>query len=293
MVYAVVSIKPAVLLLRRLQRPQGWCRCVHSVVLTRPTVIYHDNHLLVLHKPPGWHSVPNEHRSKEKCLLNYCKENHWGGGSQKDFLRPLHRLDQPCSGLQLYGKTTKAASRIQSQWKGVQKTYICVLEAEQADFVKLQRNSSDLNTTDGWHQLEGYLDVDSQRRSVRVQQQQSKEGLLSSQLQWKLISEDRDSLAVAVRTLQGRRHMIRALFSQLGGCPLAGDMRYGARKSLPDQSVALHAYRLQLPPKLRLGSLSAGQSFVADIPKKWQAWFGLRNQEAAATAGYVPTYGSL
>jgi hypothetical protein len=40
-----------------------------------------------------------------------------GGGSRKDFLKPLHRINQPCSGVLLLGKTSKAASRITTLWK--------------------------------------------------------------------------------------------------------------------------------------------------------------------------------
>lgn len=59
-----------------------------------------------------------------KCLLTHLTtERRLGGGSQRHFLKPLHRLDQPCSGILLLGRTTKAASRIQSQWSTVHKVY--------------------------------------------------------------------------------------------------------------------------------------------------------------------------
>ena len=66
-----------------------------------PTIIYSDNHLLVVNKPPGWHSVPNTPKhgksngscgegETKKCLLTYLKTNKLGGGSKSDFLIPLH-----------------------------------------------------------------------------------------------------------------------------------------------------------------------------------------------------------
>jgi 23S rRNA-/tRNA-specific pseudouridylate synthase len=111
--------------------------------LPPPTILYQNNHLLVVHKPPGWHAIPNsspigtttttpstgmteEEVEKEdrcsgvvhdtsKCLLTYLSQQRkLGGGSNKEYLKPLHRIDQPCTGLLLYGKTTKAASRIQT-----------------------------------------------------------------------------------------------------------------------------------------------------------------------------------
>ena len=137
--------------------------------LEPPTVLFHNNHLLAVHKPAGWHSVPNrpdERRNSplwtttvtatncttsaqpqppnerirtrnstsfaaaDKCLLTYCQEQGWGGGSQGRFLLPLHRLDQPCTGVLLLGKTSKAARRIQSKWQHIRKTYYCVVHGE-------------------------------------------------------------------------------------------------------------------------------------------------------------------
>ena len=101
--------------------------------LPQPDVLYESNHLLAVNKPPGWNSMPeSSNASIEKCLLSHLKNRKLGGGSNQEFLRPLHRLDQPCSGILLLGKTTKASSRIQSQWKAVKKTYYAAVEPTSA-----------------------------------------------------------------------------------------------------------------------------------------------------------------
>ncbi len=100
-------------------------------LLPPPAIIYSDNHLVAVNKPAGWHSVPNlpKHRnvddtdaaitiSSKKCLLTHLQHRGLGGGSKKDFLVPLHRIDQPCTGILLFGKTSKAASRVTKVWKG-------------------------------------------------------------------------------------------------------------------------------------------------------------------------------
>ena len=252
-----------------------------SNILLQPTLVYQDNHLLVVNKPPGWHSVPNEYRSNEKCLLNFCKRKQWGGGSHNDFLLPLHRLDQPCSGLQLYGKTSKAASRIQSRWKDVSKIYICVLDRDFANMDKLMRLSCRALTegagvdTPPWYKLEGYLKTSG--RTVKITQSQATKDHHYAQIHWSILEaktpSPHDYTTIAVRTQQGRRHQIRALLSQ--ACPIAGDLRYGALQALADQSVALHAYSLQLPLKLKLGSVEPGRRFIAKPPPQWNAWFGV------------------
>lgn len=108
--------------------------------LSLPTVLSSDHLLLAVNKPPGWTSIPNADRTQDvdrsnsatpaKCLLTHLKDTRQGGGSKQDFLAPLHRIDQPCSGVLLFGKNSKAASRIQSNWNQIQKTYIVVLHSQ-------------------------------------------------------------------------------------------------------------------------------------------------------------------
>ena len=104
--------------------------------LPKPFIIYQDNHLLVLYKPPGWHSIPNQSKSTpsqtatttnntttaSKCLLTYCQSQKYGGGSQHEYIKPIHRIDQPCSGMIMYGKTTKVASRIQTAFSNMSRS---------------------------------------------------------------------------------------------------------------------------------------------------------------------------
>ena len=108
-----------------------------SQQLKRPEVIYSNNHLLVVNKPAGWKSQPGNGGGSSsssaidpKCLLTYLKSQSLGGGSNKDFLIPTHRLDQPCTGVLIFAKNGKAASRVQVAWaeRNVKKTYWVVVE---------------------------------------------------------------------------------------------------------------------------------------------------------------------
>jgi 23S rRNA-/tRNA-specific pseudouridylate synthase len=105
-----------------------------------PEIIFSNNHLLVVNKPAGWKSQPGDgggggsnhdgSYGDPKCLLTYLKSQSLGGGSQKDFLTPTHRLDQPCTGALIFAKNGKAASRVQVAWskRKVQKCYWVVVE---------------------------------------------------------------------------------------------------------------------------------------------------------------------
>ncbi len=190
--------------------------------LDPPTIIYQDHHLLVVNKPPGWHSVPNNYHqsvsatnnsnrsnnNNSKCLLSELKRQKLGGGLDQQLLLPLHRIDQPCSGILLLAKTKRVASRITQVWKepreayhrkdqidekedelhydehcGMRKTYLCVVWAN--DIPKLMEesileNSSATNnkSSDDWYQLQGlwHRNVKQKPRLSKPQRQQQGEG---------------------------------------------------------------------------------------------------------------------
>ena len=50
--------------------------------------------------------------------------------------------------------------------------------------------------------------------------------------------------------LTGRHHQIRCQLAAIG-CPIKGDLKYGARRSNPDGSISLHAYRVTLDHPVR------------------------------------------
>lgn len=249
--------------------------------LKPPTVLFSDNHLLVVNKPAGWHSVPNPQPSP-KCLLSELKRLQLGGGSQKDFLLPLHRIDQPCSGVLLLGKTSKAASRITTLWKNklVEKDYLCVVSTSRT--ARLQHMSSDLDN--GWCLLQGQMQrrPSGQSRSVVIQQGESSSSSESRSVSiyWKPVYPNPTKQAYSlllVRTSDGARHMVRALLAQVGACPMEGDVRYdAAAAALQDQSVALHAFRVSLDTRLKLGSLKTFY-FQAPVPSTWEDYFGIQD----------------
>lgn len=122
---------------RMQQRTRKYSQRAECPRLERPEVLYSNNHLLVVNKPAGWKSQPGNGSGMSqygdvdpKCLLTYLKSKSLGGGSQCDFLIPTHRLDQPCTGVLIFAKNGKAASRVQVAWskKKVKKEYWVVVE---------------------------------------------------------------------------------------------------------------------------------------------------------------------
>lgn len=171
--------------------------------LTPPSILYSSNHLLIVNKPAGWLSVPNQRKDEDeptvtdnhhhnnnnnnnnidddKCLLTYLQQQRYGGGSQHTFLLPCHRLDQPCTGVVLLAKTRRMASRIQSNWSSkattkattatttmdpkIRKTYLCVVESDRCrhGLYPMSRGTQKEGKGGEWRELQGILQMPRQR----------------------------------------------------------------------------------------------------------------------------------
>jgi len=209
-----------------------------------------------------------------------------GGGNNKDFLLSLHRLDQPCSGVILFAKTSKAATRVTTLWKKkkVEKEYLCVVSADRIERLLAKTVNLSQQTSEPWYSLCGTIQSTKESaRSVVVRSigSQSNEADEKRKISLRFCVMDSVNInpnyrILCVRTNQGSRHMVRATLAQVGECPIEGDLRYGSvnQKPLKDQSVALHASRLLLDTSLKLGNLDTFE-FQAPIPCTWNEYFGI------------------
>jgi len=95
-------------------------------------VLYEDNHLIAVFKPAGILVQGDE--TGDECLMDevkaYLKEKYNKPGQV--FLGLLHRLDRPVSGVVLFAKTSKGATRLSEQIRNhsVKKTYQCLVEGK-------------------------------------------------------------------------------------------------------------------------------------------------------------------
>ena len=93
------------------------------------TVLYEDNHIIVVLKPQNVASCPDE--SKDANLLdnikNYLKNAYNKPGNV--YVGLVHRLDRPTGGVMVYAKTSKAAARLSDglQHGDFEKKYVTVL----------------------------------------------------------------------------------------------------------------------------------------------------------------------
>lgn len=193
------------------------------------SVIYEDNHLLVLNKPAGLLTQPSgtdqyslQQAAKEWLKLKYAKPGNV-------FLESVHRLDKSASGIVVFGKTSKAVSRLNLAIKNkhAKKIYYAWVEGC-------------LPATAGT--LEDYLIHGDFK--AQVVNSGHPEGKLC-RLHYQVIQiRDEDSL-LEINLETGRYHQIRAQLAARK-CPIWGDQRYGSKRLLDNAVIALHHYRLSI-----------------------------------------------
>lgn len=191
------------------------------------TVLYEDNHIIAVNKT--CREIVQGDKTGDTPLSEvvkaYIKEKYHKPGEV--FLGVTHRLDRPTSGVVLFARTSKALTRLNEMFKShkqIQKTYWAIVEqapvpAEGRLVHRLVRNEK-LNKS--FVAKEGVRDAKEARLSYRT-----------------LARGERYTL-VEVQLETGRHHQIRCQLAAIG-CPIKGDLKYGAKRSNPDGGISLHA----------------------------------------------------
>lgn len=214
-------------------------------------ILYEDNHLLAVNKPPG--VLSQEDSAGMPDLLNLCKEYLVKEYNKKGdaFLGLLHRLDRPVSGVMLFAKTSKAASRVSEQIRKrtLKKTYLAVVEGDPA------KNGM----------LQDYLVKNPKTNVVSVVSSQHKSAKKAELFYQKLESKNDLSL-LKITLITGRPHQIRVQLSHFG-YPILNDTKYGSNST---GSLSLHALELELNHP----TLKKPIRFYSNPPKKlpWTAF---------------------
>ena len=186
-------------------------------------IIYEDNHLLVVEKSAN--ILVQADNTKDKDLLTilkeYLKEKYNKKGNV--YLGLVHRLDRPVSGIMVFAKTSKAASRLSNQIKNktFKKTYLAVVEG------KPNKKGT----------LIDKLKKDKKTNVVKI----SKDGK-EAELSYKTLDYKQGLSLVEINLKTGRPHQIRVQFATKG-FPLYGDQKYN--KNPKKDNIALFAKKIE------------------------------------------------
>ena len=194
------------------------------------TVVYEDNHIIVVNKTAS--EIVQADKTGDtplsETVKQYLKEKYQKPGNV--FLGVTHRLDRPVSGLVIFARTRKALPRLNEMFRSgeVKKTYWAVV-----------KNAPKEPENELVHYL---VRNEKQNKSFAYDKEvpNSKKAILD----YRLIGHSENYYLLEVDLKTGRHHQIRCQLAKMG-CPIKGDLKYGAPRSNPDGSICLHARKVR------------------------------------------------
>lgn len=195
------------------------------------TVLYEDNHVIIVNKESG--EIVQGDKTGDIPLSDivkqWIKEKYEKPGNV--FLGVVHRLDRPVSGVVVFAKTSKALSRLNSMFSSredVHKTYWAITA---------NRPPGDEGTLTHWL-------VRNEKQNKSYAYDKEVKGAKKAILNYKVIGNSERYWLIEVELLTGRHHQIRCQLAKMG-CPIKGDLKYGAKRSNPDGSISLLAREIE------------------------------------------------
>jgi len=202
------------------------------------TVLYEDNHIIAVNKTCN--EIVQGDKTGDTPLSEivkaYIKDKYNKPGEV--FLGVTHRLDRPTSGVVLFARTSKALTRLNEMFReksavshqpsAITKTYWAIVQG-----APKQPEA----------RLENWLTRNEQLNKTFIAKpndKEAKQAVLSYQT---LVKGDHYSL-LEVNLETGRHHQIRCQLAAIG-CPVKGDLKYGAKRSNPDGGICLHARKIE------------------------------------------------
>lgn len=210
-------------------------------------VVYEDNHIIIVNKCSG--EIVQGDKTGDKPLSEtvkeYIKQKYNKPGNV--FLGVVHRLDRPVSGLVVFAKTSKALSRLNDMFRtgDVHKTYWAVVK---------RRDIATEGTLTDWL-------TRNERQNKSYAHEREVPGAKKAVLKYKVRAVADNYMLIEVTLLTGRHHQIRCQLAHMG-CPIKGDLKYGAPRSNPDGSISLLSRRVEFVHPVSKENIVA----YADVP---------------------------
>ena len=208
-------------------------------------VIYEDNHIIIVNKQSGEivQGDKTGDRPLSDIVKDYIKERYAKPGAV--FLGVVHRLDRPVSGLVIFARTSKALSRLNKMFAEgeVHKTYWAIVRRGEKLEVRGERSEVRGERNDEWQTLEHWI-VRNEKQNKSYAYDTEKPNAKKAILKYRALSHSDNYTLLEVRLLTGRHHQIRCQLAAMG-CPIKGDLKYGAPRSNPDGSISLMARRVE------------------------------------------------
>lgn len=220
-------------------------------------VIYEDNHIIVVEKPPNIPSQGDKTEDTDMLTIikEYLKEKYNKPGNV--YLGLVHRLDRPVGGVMIFAKTSKAASRLSNQVreKVFKKEYLAIVDG------KPEKNNGT---------LENYLLKNEKTNTSRIVKENTP-GSKYAKLDYEVLkyNEEIDLSLLKILLHTGRHHQIRVQLAGMGHS-ICGDQKYGTRGR--GKQISLWAYKLTIEHPITKESMT-----FTDIPEPIGPWVMIKD----------------
>lgn len=223
----------------------------------QPEILYEDNHIIIVNKRSSdlVQGDGTGDESLDNIVRAYIKEKYGKPGDV--FLGVVHRLDRPVSGCVVYARTTKALTRLSELFRtrDVKKCYWAIVT---------DRPPAEEGT------LQSYLKKNEKQNKSYVYDKEVK-GSKSAELSYRILARSERYYLLEIDLHTGRHHQIRAQLAA-AGCPVRGDLKYGAKRSNEGGGISLHSRRVTFIHPVRNEEISV----VAQVPDD-RIWKLFRN----------------
>jgi 23S rRNA pseudouridine1911/1915/1917 synthase len=216
-------------------------------------IVFEDDALLVVNKPPGLLSVPLERQPDASSVYDQLEQYFRSRSKRRPFV--VHRIDRDTSGLVLFAKDSRTQSALKAQFKH--------REPERVYLAVVRGHPSPPEGT--WRDRLVWDEKAMLQKEARPRDTDGVDAISD----YRVLETFADAALVEVRLRTGKRNQIR-LQARLHGHPLVGETRYVGEDDTPDRvslkRQALHAHRLAF----RHPADNRALSFEAPLPDDFQ-----------------------
>ena len=223
--------------------------------VTEMEILHEDNHIIVINKAAGEIVQGDKTGDASLCdkMKAFLKEKYAKPGNV--FVGLPHRLDRPVSGVVIFAKTSKALERLNEMFRvgSVKKIYWAITKERPA-----QPEA----------ELECWI-LRNEKMNKSFAYTKEVKGAKRAQLHYRHIAASQNYNLIEVELKTGRHHQIRCQLASIG-CPIKGDLKYGAKRSNPDGSISLHARYVEFIHPVSKELIQITAPLPAD--KLWQSF---------------------
>lgn len=216
-------------------------------------ILYEDNHIIIYNKAVG--DIVQGDKTGDECLAETLKAfvAQRDAKPGKVFMGIPHRLDRPVSGINMFAKTSKALERLSEMFRNgdVHKTYwaLCTEAPQKPEALLEDWMTRNEKMNKSFISKSGKGGRDAKLARLRYRH---------------IGSTDRYHL-LEVELMTGRHHQIRCQLAGMG-CPIKGDLKYGAPRSNPDGGICLHSRNVRFIHPVKKTEID----ITAPVPDSWK-----------------------